>query len=57
MANFNLLRNSPVFIIWFVIRVRGLMIDGATYFSKILDIGATVYSDTTLICLAVYDRF
>ena len=36
-ANFNLFGRTPVFIIWFVIRVRGLMIDGAMHLSKMVD--------------------
>ena len=35
-ANFNLFGKTPVFIIWFVIRVRGLMIDGAMHLSKMV---------------------
>ena len=37
-ANFNLFGKTPVFTIWFVIRVRGLMIDGAMLLSKMVDI-------------------
>ena len=37
-ANFILFGNTPVFIIWFIIRVRSLMIDGAIHLSKVVDI-------------------
>ena len=37
-ANFNLFGKTPLFIIWFVFRVMGLMIDGAMHFSKMVDI-------------------
>ena len=37
-ANFNLFGKTPVFTIWFVIRVIGLMIDGAMLLSKMVDI-------------------
>ena len=37
-ANFILFGKTPVFIIWFIIRVRGLMIDGAIHLSKMVDI-------------------
>ena len=35
-ANFNLFGKTPVFLISFVIRVRGLMIDGAMHLSKMV---------------------
>ena len=38
LANFNLFGKIPVFIIWFVIRVKGLIIDGAMHFSKMVNI-------------------
>ena len=37
-ANFILFGKTPVFIIWFIIRVRGLMIDGGIHLSKMVDI-------------------
>ena len=49
-ANFNLLGKTPVFIIWFVIRVRGLMIDGVMHLSKMVDIP----SIPTLLVITVY---
>ena len=37
-AHFILFGKTPVFIIWFIIRVRGLMIDGAIHLRKMVDI-------------------
>ena len=37
-ANFILFGKTPVLIIWYIIRVRGLMIDGAIHLSKLVDI-------------------
>ena len=37
LDKFNLFGKIPVFIIWFVIRVKGLIIDGAMHFSKMVD--------------------
>ena len=37
-ANFNLFGKTPNFIIRFIIRVRGLIIDGEMHLSKMVDI-------------------
>ena len=37
-ANFILFGKTPVFITWFIIRVRGLRLDGAIHLSKMVDI-------------------